>query len=529
METRQPSGTNARLRSPRQPRSSSPSTANQRNRKEAASASKTVKRSGGTAKPASTSDQVDIAAERPSPEERAARGKAARAKAPLEAHADFQPQKSRDPVALLLRQARTRVPELVPIRHGRMLVSPFTFYRGAALVMAADLDTTPTPGLQTQLCGDAHLSNFGAYASPERRLVFDINDFDETLPGPFEWDVKRLAASFVVAGRDNGFTKKQSRRATLAAVESYRTAMRGFAAQPILTIWYTHLNMEEAVAEYKSTLTARKLKERKARIRAAEGALAKAHTRDSLQAMGKLTALVDGKRQITSNPPLVVRLDDMIDVEPDEVRGRVSTLVASYRKTLQSDRRRLLDHFALVDIAHKVVGVGSVGTRAWILLLEGGVEAEALLLQAKEAGPSVLASYAGVSEYRNQGERVVAGQHLMQASSDIFLGWLRARPTGGRYKDYYLRQLRDWKVSADIENMIPPGMELYARWCGWTLARAHARAGDRVAIAAYLGSSTKFDNAIADFAEAYADQNERDYQAFADAVRSGRLQAVEGA
>jgi uncharacterized protein (DUF2252 family) len=446
----------------------------------------------------------------------------------LEAHADFQPRKSRDPVALLLNQDQTRVPELVPIRHGRMLVSPFTFYRGAALVMAADVDTTPTTGLQTQLCGDAHLSNFGAYASPERRLVFDINDFDETLPGPFEWDVKRLAASFVVAGRDNGFTKKQSRTATLAAVESYRKAMQDFAAQPILAVWYAHLNIEDALAQYKSTLTARKLKKRKARLKATESALAKAHTRDSLQAMGKLTAVVDGKRQIVSNPPLVVRLDDMIDLEPDVVRERLGTLVASYRKTLPSDRQRLLDHFAQVDIAHKVVGVGSVGTRAWILLLEGRVDGEVLLLQAKQAGPSALAAYAGESAYRNQGERVVAGQHLMQASSDIFLGWLRARPTGGRYKDYYLRQLRDWKLSAVIEDMIPASMELYARWCGWTLARAHARSGDRVAIAAYLGNSTKFDNAIADFAETYADQNERDHAAMAAAVADGRVEAQSG-
>jgi uncharacterized protein (DUF2252 family) len=447
---------------------------------------------------------------------------------PLEAHADFQPRKSRDPVALLLNQDQTRVRELVPIRHGRMLVSPFTFYRGAALVMAADVDTTPTTGLQTQLCGDAHLSNFGAYASPERRLVFDINDFDETLPGPFEWDVKRLAASFVVAGRDNGFTKKQSRTATLAAVESYRKAMQDFAAQPILAVWYAHLNIEDALAQYKSTLTARKLKKRKARLKATESALAKAHTRDSLQAMGKLTAVVDGKRQIVSNPPLVVRLDDMIDLEPDVVRERLGTLVASYRKTLPSDRQRLLDHFAQVDIAHKVVGVGSVGTRAWILLLEGRVDGEVLLLQAKQAGPSALAAYAGESAYRNQGERVVAGQHLMQASSDIFLGWLRARPTGGRYQDYYLRQLRDWKLSAVIEDMIPASMELYARWCGWTLARAHARSGDRVAIAAYLGNSTKFDNAIADFAETYADQNERDHAAMAAAVADGRVEAQSG-
>ena len=304
-------------------------------------------------------------AERLDPEERAADGKAARAKVPLEAHADFQPRKTRDPLALLLSQAETRVPELVPIRHGRMLVSPFTFYRGAALVMAADLDTTPTPGLQSQLCGDAHLSNFGAYASPERQLVFDINDFDETLPGPFEWDVKRLAASFVVAGRENGFSKKQYRKATLAAVESYRTAMRAFAAQPILSVWYAHLNMEQALAEYKSSLTARKLKERKARLKATDAALAKARTRDSLQAIGKLTTVVDGKRQIVSNPPLVVRLDDMTDVRPDVVRSRVGTLLSAYRNTLQTHLQILVDHFTLADVGHKVVGVGSVGTRAW--------------------------------------------------------------------------------------------------------------------------------------------------------------------
>jgi len=472
--------------------------------------------------------EVDGQAPHLTPEERAASGKAARATVPLEAHAEFEPQESRDPVGLLLGQAKTRVPDLVPIRHGRMLVSPFTFYRGAALIMAADLQSTPTSDLRTQLCGDAHLSNFGAYASPERRLVFDINDFDETLPGPFEWDVKRLAASFVVAGRDNGFTRKQYRKATLAAVESYRTTMRTFAAQPILTVWYAHLEMEQAIADYKATLSPRQLKERKARIKATEGALAKARTRDSLQAIGKLTTLVNGKREITKNPPLIVPLNDMIDMDPDQARKQITALLASYRKTLQSDRRILIDHFELADIAHKVVGVGSVGTRAWILLLESGVEAGGLLLQAKEAGPSALANYAGKSAYANQGERVVAGQHLMQASSDIFLGWLRARGTGGQYKDYYLRQLRDWKMSAVIEEMIPPGMEQYGRWCGWTLARAHARAGDRIAIASYLGKSTKFDNAIADFAEAYADQNERDHAALADAVKAGKVEAQSG-
>jgi uncharacterized protein (DUF2252 family) len=491
-------------------------------------AGKTTGRSRVTRKTTSTPRKDVAEPQGLSPEERAAVGKAARAQAPLQAHAEFQPKESRDPVALLLSQAKTRVPDLVPIRHGRMLVSPFTFYRGAALVMAADLQETSSSGLQTQLCGDAHLSNFGAYASPERRLVFDINDFDETLPGPFEWDVKRLSASLIIASRDNGFSKKQSRKITLAAVESYRTAMRAFAAQPILDVWYAHLEMDQAIADYKATLSARKLKERRARLKATEGALAKARTRDSLQAIGKLTTVVDGQRQIISNPPLVERLDDMMDMDPDEIRARLGTLLVSYSKTLQSDRRRLLDHFKLADVAHKVVGVGSVGTRAWILLLEGGVEAEALLLQAKEAGTSALSGYAGKSEYSNQGERVVAGQHLMQASSDIFLGWLRARPTGGRYTDYYLRQLRDWKLSAVVEEMIPAGMQLYAQLCGWTLARAHARAGDRVAISAYLGNSTKFANAVADFAETYADQNERDHAALAAAVADGRVEAQSG-
>jgi uncharacterized protein (DUF2252 family) len=304
--------------------------------------------------------------------------------------------------------------------------------------------------------------------------------------------------------------------------------MRDFAAQPILAVWYAHLAIEQAIADYKATLSARQLKERKARLKATEGALAKARTRDSLQAIAKLTAMVDGKRQIISNPPLIVRLEDMIEMHPDEVRKRLGTVIASYRKTLQSDRQHLLDHFSLTDIAHKVVGVGSVGTRAWILLFESGVEGESLLLQAKQAGPSALASYAGESAYQNDGQRVVAGQHLMQASSDIFLGWLRARPTGGRYVDYYLRQLRDWKMSAVVEEMIPAGMELYAQLCGWTLARAHARGGDRVAIAAYLGKTPKFDNAIADFAETYADQNERDHAALAAAVADGRAEAQFG-
>jgi uncharacterized protein (DUF2252 family) len=472
--------------------------------------------------------QSEAGAGHPSPERRAASGKSARATAPLEAHAEFRPATSRDPVALLLGQAKTRVPELVPIRHGRMLVSPFAFYRGAALVMAADLHTTPTPELRVQLCGDAHLSNFGAYASPERRLVFDINDFDETLPGPFEWDVKRLAASLVVAGRDNGFTAKQCRKITLAAVETYRSALRGFASQTILDVWYAHLNIEDTVATYRSTLTARKLKEQKADLKATEKLLAKAHTRDSLQAVAKLTTMADGRRRIVSDPPLIVPIDELTGVDHDELLERIRGVVAAYTGTLQADRRRLLDHFTLADVAHKVVGVGSVGTRAWIILLEGGVDGEVLLLQGKQAEASALAGYAGGSEYANQGERVVAGQHLMQATSDIFLGWIRVRSPQGGDEDYYLRQLRDWKMSAEIELMRPQSMELYARLCGWTLARAHARSGDRIAISAYLGSSTRFDNAIADFAETYADQNQRDHAALAAAVAAGGVAAQSG-
>jgi uncharacterized protein (DUF2252 family) len=479
---------------------------------------------------APASSLPDYTTDRASRDRRAAAGKAARAKVPLEAHADFRPAKSRDPVALLLSQDESRVPELVPIRHGRMLVSPFAFYRGAALVMAADLHTAPTPGLQSQLCGDAHLSNFGAYASPERELVFDVNDFDETLPGPFEWDVKRLAASFVVAGRDNGFTEKQCRKVTTAAVGSYRRAIRDFATQPILSLWYAHLDIEDAIKEFRSTLKSGKKgkKKKKSELKATKAAVAKAHTRDSLQAVRKLTTLTSGRRRIVSDPPLVVSLEELTGFDQDEVVEQLHSLLASYRGTLETDRRHLLDHFTLTDVAHKVVGVGSVGTRAWILLLESGLKADVLMLQAKQADVSALADYAGRSSYDNQGERVVAGQRLMQASSDIFLGWIRTQPADEPGKDYYLRQLRDWKASANVEKMRPRSMDLYALLCGWTLARAHARAGDRVAIAAYLGKSTKFDRAIADFAEAYADQTERDHAALAAAVAAGRVHAESG-
>jgi uncharacterized protein (DUF2252 family) len=452
--------------------------------------------------------------------DRVARGKDARTRAPLESHAEFGPDQSRDPVGLLLGQAKSRVPELVPVRHGRMLVSPFTFYRGAALPMAADLARTPTSGLRVQLCGDAHLSNFGAFASPERRLVFDVNDFDETLPGPFEWDVKRLAASLAVAGRDNGFPAKARRKIVLAAGEGYRIAVREFAAQPLLAVWYAHLDIEQAMGEFRSQIKAK-------RFKLAEGLLAKAHTRDSTQALAKLTTVADGRRQIISDPPMIVPVEQVFsDVQADALYEQLRAVLGKYRRTLQSDRRHLLEQFTLVQVARKVVGVGSVGTRAWIVLMDAGDGDEPLFLQAKEAQPSVLADYCGRSQYTNEGERVVAGQHLMQAISDIFLGWTRTTGADKVERDFYVRQLRDWKFSVPVEQMLPEGMTVYARLCGWTLARAHARSGDRITLAAYLGGSAKFDQAIADFAETYADQNERDYAALQTAVKNGKAEAT---
>jgi uncharacterized protein (DUF2252 family) len=465
--------------------------------------------------PARASAVVDL-----SRADRVARGKDARGVAPLESHGEFRPGRSRDPVGLLLGQAASRVPELVPVRHGRMLVSAFTFYRGAALPMAADLASTPASGLRVQLCGDAHLSNFGAFASPERRLVFDVNDFDETLPGPFEWDVKRLAASLAVAGRDNGYPVKARRKITLAAAESYRTTMRGFAQQPFLDVWYAHLDIEPALGEFRSQMKARGFK-------AAQAQLAKAHTRDSMQALRKLTTMAGGQRRIISDPPMIVPVEEIFaGVQADAIYEQLRAVLAKYRRTLQSDRRHLVKQFTLVQMARKVVGVGSVGTRAWVLLMDSADGVEPLFLQAKEAQPSVLADYCGRSQYGNQGERVVAGQHLQQAQSDIFLGWTRITGPDGIDRDFYVRQLRDWKFSVPIEVMLPAGMTLYAQLCGWTLARAHARSGDRIALAAYLGGSAKFDEAIADFAETYADQNDRDYAAFQAAVKDGKAEAT---
>jgi uncharacterized protein (DUF2252 family) len=456
--------------------------------------------------------------------ERVAHGKAARSEVPRSSHATLPPRPDGvDPIALLERQAQTRVPELVPIRHGRMLVSPFAFYRGAALIMARDLAAAPRSGLLVQCCGDAHLSNFGAFASPERRLVFDINDFDETLPGPWEWDVKRLATSMLVAALDNGFAAKAQERVVLEAVDRYRTAMREFAGMSNLAVWYAHLEVESTLQEYASQLKTKQ-------VQRAEKQIAKARTRDSHAAFSKLTELVDGKPQIVDQSPLIVPITKLASDQPaDEIFDELRRLIRRYRASLQHDRRLLLEEFELQDVARKVVGVGSVGTRAWIALLMGRDKDDPLFLQVKEAEASVLEPFLGPSEFANHGERVVCGQRLMQAASDIFLGWLRTDAgLDGAARDFYVRQLKDWKTSAAIEGMTPEAMAVYGRLCGWTLARAHARSGDRIAIASYLGSADTFDRAVLEFSKAYAERNESDYHALADAVKSGRVAAETG-
>jgi len=456
--------------------------------------------------------------------ERVARGQAARADVPRSSHAEYTPAAHRgDPVDLLESQAESRVPELVPIRYGRMLVSPFTFYRGAALLMAADLAASPHSGLHAQLCGDAHLSNFGLFAAPDRRLVFDLNDFDETLPGPWEWDVKRLAVSFEVAGRENGYPRKERRKIVRDTVAAYRQAMRQFAGMRAIDVWYARLEVEELMAQLRSQINKRMAKR-------AEKTVAKARTKDSMTAFSKLTRMVDGEPQIVSDPPLIERIYDLVPGrEGAALTEELHALLRRYRQTLQTDRRVLLEEYRLVDLARKVVGVGSVGTRAWIALMLGRDDQDPLFLQFKEAQPSVLEEFTAKSRYANHGERVVAGQHLMQASSDIFLGWLHVESgIDGRPRDLYGRQLKDWKGSFETEGALPKGMTIYGQTCGWTLARAHARSGDRIAIAAYLGQSDSFDRAIADFSEAYADQNQRDYESLTEAVKSGRIKATTG-
>ncbi len=459
------------------------------------------------------------------PAERAARGAQARAEVPRESHAEFKvPADRPDPITLLEKQATVRVPELVPVRWGRMMVSPFTYYRGAALPMASDLAATPVSGLTVQACGDAHLSNFGIFGSAERRLVFDVNDFDETLPGPWEWDVKRLAASMEVAARSNGFTGKQRRKIVAGTVASYRQAMRDFAGMTELKIWYAHADIDQLRAEFASKLDARQSK-------LVDKGVAKARTRDSMQELAKLTATVDGQLQIISDPPLLVPIEDLLSdgQQRGAIQSELQNIMSKYRRTLETDRRHLIEKYEFVHVARKVVGVGSVGTRCWIVLMLGRDESDPLFLQVKEAEESVLSRFLGASEYPNQGQRVVAGQRLMQASSDIFLGWQRvAAGLDGKQRDFYVRQLRDWKFSLDPEVMVPGGMRMYGGLCGWTLARAHARSGDAIAIAAYLGGSDVFDQAITEFAGAYADQNERDHDAVLEAVKSGRIVAEQG-
>jgi uncharacterized protein (DUF2252 family) len=453
--------------------------------------------------------------------ERASLGRAARATTPRSSHATWQPpEQGRDPVGLIEEQALNRVPELIPIRHGRMLVSAFSYFRGGALPMAADLADTPTSGLEVQLCGDAHLSNFGIFGSPERHLFFDVNDFDETAIGPWEWDVKRLAASLEVAGRENDFSRSQRRRIVRRAVRSYREAMAEFAAMGILDVWYAHLDLDSLVPRFRASLDPK-------RTPSVWKAIEKARSHDSHQAFDKLCHTPGGQARIISDPPLIVPIEDFVDgVDGEAIREALGRIFRSYLETLTPNRRRLVEHYRFVHLARKVVGVGSVGTDAWILLLmdaRGGP----LFLQIKEAQDSVLERFTTPSEFENHGERVVVGQRLMQAASDILLGWERFA-WDGRERDYYLRQLRDWKGSADIGLMTPEGLQLWGRMCGWTLARGHARSGDRIAIAGYLGRSEVLDEAIADFAIAYADQNEHDYAAFQAAVASGRLTAELG-
>lgn len=456
-----------------------------------------------------------------SPEERAALGKAARKMTPRSGHGEWSSgNRTTTPLALLLEQETSRVPELVPIRHGRMAASPFAYYRGAALPMAADLATIPSSGLTVQLCGDAHLSNFGGFASPERSMLFDVNDFDETAPGPFEWDIKRLAASLEIAGRSRGFDGALNRQTVLRAVRTYRETMRFFARQHKLDIWYAKLDIEEVVRLWGEEAGSRGLKR-------LEQSATKAESRDRMKAANKLTTLVDGELRFRSDPPILVPVeelyDDVNDVE--SVRSVVFDALRFYRSTLTSDRGQLFDEYRYSALARKVVGVGSVGTRCWVALFIGQDNDDPLILQVKEAEASVLERFTDIEPETIHGKRVVEGQRLMQAASDIFLGWERHVSADGVTRDFYIRQLWDWKASGDIESIDPDLLVIYASMCAWTLARAHARSGDEIAIGAYLGSGDVFDESVADFAVAYADQNDADYSAFVAAIRDGRIPA----
>ena len=461
-------------------------------------------------------------------EQRVARGRAARGTAPRSGHGRWEPAPDRpDPVALLEEQAASRVPELIPIRHGRMLASPFTFYRGSALIMAADLAATPVSGITVQLCGDAHLSNFGLFGSPERRLLFDINDFDETLPGPWEWDVKRLAASFEIMGRDRGFSPADRRAVVMAGVAEYRTRMRRAAGMGSLAAWYEHFEAGMLLKLVRQEVRVNRVG--KSEAAAVEEMVAKARTRDSTRVFARRAGEIEGEPRIVADPPVIIPIEDLVTPgsEWENPTPLIKKLLSSYRRTL-GHHHHPLEEYRYVHAAYKMVGVGSVGTRCYIMLLLGRDNDDPLFLQVKEAQASVLERFLPASTYRHHGERVVAGQRLMQAATDIFLGWQRIRGLDGVSRDYYVRQFQDWKGSADVDTLLVPGATLYAQICGATLARAHARWGDRIAIASYLGKGEQFDQAIADFSAAYADQNERDYAAFAAAIDSGRLVAQTG-
>ncbi len=450
-------------------------------------------------------------------ETRRAEGRAERESVPLEAHGEWEAPDGRpDPIAILEEQNATRVPELVPIRHGRMIVSPFTFYRGSAAIMASDLSQTPTTRLRVQCCGDAHLSNFGVFAAPDRRVVFDLNDFDETLPAPFEWDLKRLVASFVVAARDNGHRRKEQRVAARAAVRAYRETMARAAAMRFLEVWYARVDAEDLLTELAGDKD-------KATVKAARKGLAKARKRTSLGSLSKFAERVDNGYRIRRQPPVIVRPSDATYGDLEQI---VRKGLADYGRTLPPERRLVLDRYHYVDFARKVVGVGSVGTEAFMVLLMGDRDDDPLFLQVKEADPSVLAPYAGAGEYKQQGERVVHGQRVMQAASDPFLGW--ASGTGARGREFYVRQLRDMKGSAVIEMMPPGRLARYGELCGATLARAHARSGDAAKITGYLGDDDTFDRALERFAVAYADQNDADYAAFVAAEENQRIEVERG-
>ena len=434
-------------------------------------------------------------------------GRALRSRVPRRSHGDWRPAPDRpDPLAILDTSNATRLPDLVPVRNGRMMATPFAFYRGAPAIMAADLSRTPSTGIQLQICGDAHLLNFGTFATPERNQVFDLNDFDETQVGPWEWDIKRLAASLVVAARTAGVADDDGVTAALDCTAEYRTEMARMAELPAFEVWHFRLDVESIIAGAPDK-PARTLAER---------SVAKARQRTSLQALSKLTMVRDGRRVIVEDPPVVIRLSD-VQLE------QAQRFVKAYLATLDPDRTLLLDRYEFVDAALKVVGVGSVGTRCFVALLAGKADLDPLFLQVKEAQASVLAPYVGGTRYRNQGKRVVVGQRIMQAASDAFLGWAHADGF-----DTYVRQLRDMKGSVPLEVARPDDLTLYGRLCGAALARAHARAGQPALLASYLGSSTAIDEALAGFALAYADQNDRDYESFLNGIRSGRVRAEPG-